>query len=124
MAQPPVPPDVEHAWSANGVKYTCEAPPAADELSMTMPLVPPVTEVAARAVVAGLKATGLVLNDMMHPVVLEGQPTAVLAFPPTLTNIRSVVPLKNSVTGEQGEFAVAIVGPWNAGPLSITPDTT
>jgi len=62
---------------------------------MIMPLVPPVTEVFAEVAVEELHVDVLVIsNDMMHPVVPDGQEmgATVTGLPVTLRNIRSVAP--------------------------------
>lgn len=115
-----MPPEVVQGWSASGVKYTCEAPPAEDELSMMMPLVPPATFVVAAGLVNVPHVKGLVMsNDMMQPVpVVQLIGAAVSAFPATLRNIRSVLPLRNSVIGEQVDMAVVREGPRMGVPMT------
>ena len=115
-----MPPEVAQVWSDSGVKYICEAPPADDELSMIMPLVPPVTVAVAAVLVERPHVKGLVMsNDMIQPdpaTQLMGAPAT--ALPGTLRNIRSVVPFRNSVIGEQATSTVVSVGPRIGVPMT------
>ena len=120
MAQPPDVAEVVQVWSDSGVKYICEAPTSDAELSMMMPLVPPVTVAVAAVLVDVLHVEVLVMsNDMIQPDAarqLMG-PTAT-ALSATLRNIRSVVPFKNSVIGEQATLAVVNKGPTTGVPMT------
>ena len=81
---------------------------------MTMPLVPPATEVLAEVAVVVDKGLSI-RKDMMQPVVFDGQfiVPPVTALPATLKNNRSILVfvLLNSVIGEQPTLAVVSVGP-------------
>ena len=90
-----------------------------------MPLVPPATfNVAAVGVFEFQPVLVVTSKDMRQPVTLKGQLTIppVTALPTMLTKIRSVLPLLNSVIGEQSTSAVAIVGPGTG--LPSTPAVT
>src|SRR5580700_2423452 len=87
---------------------------------MIMALVPSVTSAVAAVLFVVPHVAGLVMsNDMMQPAT-NGQPmgTPVTAFPVTLRNIRSVVPFRNSVIGEQVPSAVVSAGPRTGVPIT------
>jgi len=91
---------------------------ADEELSMTMPLVPPVSDAVADVSDDPVKAL-LMLKDMMQPEPLDGQlmGEAVTGLAVTLKKILSVLPLLNSVIGEQLARLVVRVGPSTGVPI-------
>ena len=83
----------------------------ADELSTTIPLVPPVTGIAAAGSVAVPHDEETVMSkNMMHPTVFGGQ---FMGLPATLKKSWSVLVLAllNPVIGEQATLALVSVGP-------------
>ena len=93
-----------------------------DALSMTTPLVPPVTEAVAEVGVAAERMLSM-SKDMRQPVAAGHRICAspVMALPATLKKIRSLlVPvLLNSVSGEQAALAVVSVGPTVGGDITL-----